>query len=243
MKKHSMIWSRLLLIGIFLTHITIFGYNYRPPRLTVVLVVDQFAHHYMNKLMPRLKHGLRYLTENGVVYTNAHMPHGQPGTATGHAGLNTGTCAKDHGFVSNSWYENGKKVACDDDFSVNARVIAPKGTYDFGKSAQRLKVDGLSDQCVLQSEPRSPFVSYSISGKSRSAIATARSWENRCGLIVRQDYLPQVKHILMSYLHGYKHLMKIMILTAWVLLRGDACILKALMHTIFLILITMIMLV
>lgn len=168
-----MIWSRLLWTGIFLIHTAVFGYNYRPPRLTVVLVIDQFAHHYMDKLMPRLKHGLKYLTENGVVYTNAHMPHGQPGTATGHAGLNTGTCAKDHGFISNSWYEDGKKVACDDDSSVNARVIAPHGTYDGGKSAQRLKVDGLSDQCVLQSEPRSPFVSYSISGKSRSAIATA----------------------------------------------------------------------
>ncbi len=149
------------------------GYNTRPPRLTVVLVIDQFAYHYINKLYPQLKHGLRYLLDNGVVYTNAFMPHAQAGTATGHAGLNTGTCAKDHGFVSNAWYENGKKVTCDSDFSGDALVFARDGMHDFGRSPHRLMVDGLSDQCALQSEPFSNFEVYSISGKSRSAIGTA----------------------------------------------------------------------
>lgn len=173
MKKYSLGLATVLFIGVFFIHNTAQGYNTRPPRLTVVLVVDQFAHHYIGKLMPHLKHGLKYLFDNGVVYTNAHMPHGQPGTSTGHAGLNTGTCAKDHGFTSNAWYTNGKKVACDDDDSGNALVLSPNGTYDYGKSAHLLMVDGLSDQCVLQSEPRSNFAAYSISGKSRSAIATS----------------------------------------------------------------------
>jgi predicted AlkP superfamily pyrophosphatase or phosphodiesterase len=173
MKKYNQGIRRLLYIGISLMQTTIMGYNSRPPRLTVVLVVDQFAHHYIGKLMPHLKHGLKYLFKNGVVYTNAHMPHGQPGTATGHAGLNTGTCAKDHGFTSNAWYTNGKKVSCDDDDSGNALVLSADGTYDYGKSAHLLMVDGLSDQCVLQSEPRSRFAAYSISGKSRSAIAAS----------------------------------------------------------------------
>ncbi len=168
----SMVFTLFVYI-IFFIPISVLGYNARPPRLTVVLVVDQFAHHYINKLYPHLKHGLRYLLDNGVVYTNAHMPHGQPSTATGHAGLNTGTCAKDHGFIANAWYENGKKVACDDDASGNALVFSPDGMHDYGKSAQRLMADGLSDQCVLQSKPNSNFAVYSISGKSRSAIATA----------------------------------------------------------------------
>ena len=173
MKKYRVILRSGLLLIIFLTQKTVLGYNARPPRLTVVLVVDQFAYHYIDKLMPHLKHGIKYLLENGVVYTNAHMPHGQPGTATGHAGLNTGVCADLHGYPNNTWYENGKKVACDDDDSGNALVLSPDGTYDYGKSANRLMVDGLSDQCVLQSQPRSAFSVYSISGKSRSAIAVA----------------------------------------------------------------------
>lgn len=174
MKRNMVIASCLLFIGIFVIHSTIVGYNNRPPRLIVVLVVDQFAYSYFNKLMSQLKYGLKYLMEHGVVYTNAYMPHGQPGTAMGHAGLNTGVRANYHGFVSNTWYENGKKVACDDDRSEGARVINPHGgTYDYGKSAHKLMVDGLSDQCVLQSQPSKQFFAYSISGKSRSAIATA----------------------------------------------------------------------
>jgi predicted AlkP superfamily pyrophosphatase or phosphodiesterase len=166
MKKYVI--SFLFLIPTF-----VFSYNTRPPRLTVVLVIDQFAYSYINKLYPQLKYGLRYLLDNGVVYTNAYMPHALPSTATGHAGLNTGTCAKDHGFIANDWYENGTKVKCDSDFSGNALVFAADGMHDFGKSAHRLMADGLSDQCALQSQPFSDFAVYSISGKSRSAIATA----------------------------------------------------------------------
>lgn len=151
----------------------LFAYNVKPPRLTVVLVVDQFAHHYIDKLYPHLKHGIKYLIEHGVNYTNAYWPHAQPGTATGHAGLNTGTYANYHGYVSNNWYENGKKVCCDDDDSEDSAVLSPDGVYDYGKSAHKLMVDGLSDQCALQTEPRSAFEVYSISGKSRSAIAVA----------------------------------------------------------------------
>lgn len=163
------------LIFALVLHTTIIPYNTKPPRLAVILVIDQFAYRYITKLYPHLKHGLRYLLDNGVSYTNAFMPHGQPGTSTGHAGLNTGTCADYHGFTSNSWYEDGKRVACDDDFSGDALVINPRddSTYDYGKSSIRLRVDGISDQCALQTEPSSHFAVYSISGKSRSAIAAS----------------------------------------------------------------------
>jgi predicted AlkP superfamily pyrophosphatase or phosphodiesterase len=175
MKKNNGAVLFLMIVGIFLTQQTALGYNAKPPRLTVIIVVDQFAHSYLDKLTPHFKYGLKFLCEKGVDFTNAHQPAGQPGTATGHASLGSGTCAKDHGFVSNSWYMDGKKTACDDDHSGNANVLVPNGdgTYDYGKSAHMLMVDSLSDQCVLQSEPRSAFNAYSISLKSRSAIATA----------------------------------------------------------------------
>lgn len=164
----------LFLFGISFSVSSVVAYNPKPPRLTVVLVIDQCAYHYIDKLHTQLKHGLKYLLTHGISYTNAYWHAGQPGTATGHAGLNTGVCASYHGYVSNNWYENGKKVGCDDDESDKALVINPKqGVYDYGKSSCRLMVDGLSDQCALQTEPRSTFSVYSVSGKSRSAIATA----------------------------------------------------------------------
>jgi predicted AlkP superfamily pyrophosphatase or phosphodiesterase len=159
----------LLLMMIF----PLIAYNVKPPRLTVVLVVDQFAHSYVDKLYPHLKYGIRYLIDHGVNYTNAYWGNGQPGTATGHAGLNTGVNANYHGFVSNNWYEGTEKAACDDDDNQESLVLSPTGVYDYGKSAHKLMVDGLSDQCALQQEPGKAFAVYSISGKSRSAVATA----------------------------------------------------------------------
>src|SRR5690606_15658056 len=75
----------------------------------------------------------------------------------------------------------GEKTACDDDESPNSYVFSPSedgNTYNYGKSAHLLMVDGLTDQCVMQSRPDSIFRSYSISGKSRSAIATASKMGN-----------------------------------------------------------------
>jgi predicted AlkP superfamily pyrophosphatase or phosphodiesterase len=195
-----------LLINIFFIPTFISGLNTRPPRLTVVLVVDQFAYDYITKLYPQLKHGLRYLLDNGVVYTNAYMPHAQPSTATGHAGLNTGTCAERHGFIANAWYENGKKVKCDNDCSEGTFVFAPDGLYDFGRSSHRLMVDGLSDQCALQSQPFSNFAVYSISGKSRSAVATASKmgkavwFDNKSGLFTSsQAYFDELPAWLQKF--------------------------------------------
>lgn len=151
------------------------SYNTHPPKLTIVLIVDQLAYSYINKLYPHLRQGLRYLLDNGVVYTNAHTPH--PNTGPSHATFNTGAYAKDHGIVGNKWInQNGEKVACDDDTSLESLVLSPNengSTYDYGKSSHFQMIDGLTDQCVMQSEPYSTFRSFSISGKSRSAIATA----------------------------------------------------------------------
>lgn len=77
---------------------------YATPKLTVVIVVDQLAYHYIPKLDPYLQYGLHFLLKHGVVYTNAHHAHGTTSTAVGHAGIGTGTLPKNHGVIANSWY-------------------------------------------------------------------------------------------------------------------------------------------
>jgi predicted AlkP superfamily pyrophosphatase or phosphodiesterase len=94
------------------------------PRLTVILVIDQLPYHIVEQLRPNLSGGLKYLLRHGINYSHAYMPHALPATATGHAALNTGTFAKDHGIVANAWYDaQGNKIAADDDFSENAYVF------------------------------------------------------------------------------------------------------------------------
>src|SRR5271170_929098 len=104
----------IFFISLFSTDTIPSPHAYRP-RLTIIMVVDQFAHSYLQKLAPFLNGGLKELMRKGVDYTNAYVPHAIPATATGHTGLNTGTFAKDHGIIRNSWIENNKKIMSDDD--------------------------------------------------------------------------------------------------------------------------------
>jgi len=152
---------------------TLFSQQPKPPRLTVVIVIDQLAYHYLPKLEPYLQWGLKHIMRNGISYTNAYHPHAVPETATGHAALSTGTYPSDHGFVSNDWFDNaGNEVECDNDPS--APVFSVNNTLSkIGRSANNLMVDTLSDQCILSSTPSLQNQVFTISLKSRAAIAIA----------------------------------------------------------------------
>lgn len=169
----------VVFIALCMSNGTIFGVRrlpttmLRPPRLTIVIVVDAFGYHYMQKLMPYFGYGLKVLLDKGVVYTNAYWPHGTPSTGPGHAALNTGVYGKDSGIVANSWIDGqGHKIECDDDVSEGAAVFAPDGLYDYGKSPQNIMVSGISDSLAMQSEPCAKTKVFSISLKSRAAIGT-----------------------------------------------------------------------
>ncbi|MBU4269810.1 alkaline phosphatase family protein [Candidatus Dependentiae bacterium] len=138
------------------------------PKLTIIMVIDQFAYSYMEKLGPNFEYAFKDLKEHGVYFTNAHHAHGVPATATGHNALNTGTLAKNHGIIANSWIENGKKVnACKDD-SPESSVFGPNNKIlDYGYSTKNIMCNGLTDEFVKK-YPND--LTFSISYKSRAAI-------------------------------------------------------------------------
>lgn len=145
----------------------------RPPRLTVIIVVDQLAYSYLPKLENNLHWGLRHLMRNGISFINTYHPHALPETATGHAALSTGTYPSDHGYIANDWFDNeGKKVACDDDPSSPVFGKDNKMSAE-GKSALHLMVDTLSDQCMLASQPNRKNQVYAVGIKSRAVIPCA----------------------------------------------------------------------
>ncbi len=128
------------------------------PRLTILFVIDQGAYSYLQNVRPYFTGGLKYLIDEGVNYTNAYWPHATPVTAVGHAGLSTGTFARYHGIVGNSWYTNDKTLYAD-----NAPEL----------SAQNIMVDGLSDQFMLAAKPLQRRHAYALSSKARAAIMLA----------------------------------------------------------------------
>lgn len=164
-----------LIISVLSLCINFTTLNCNSPKLTVIIIIDQFSPIYLKKLKPFLSGGIQFLVNNGVHYTNAFFPHCKPETAPGHTMISTGTYATYHGIINNKWYDkNGKKVECDDDNTGKAAVF--KGEYAIGKpgkSAHNILVDGISDQLKMYSFPHAKFSVWSLSLKSRSAICTA----------------------------------------------------------------------
>ncbi len=144
-----------------------------PPRAVIIIVGDQLAYSYLEKLSPFLKGGIHTLQKQGIVYKNAYHPHALPATCTGHAGISTGTFAQDHGIIDNAWFDgHGKKISCDDGSAKNA-VFSPDGLYVQAKSAENLMVDTINDQLILFMQPGKSITSVSLSLKSRAAIMMA----------------------------------------------------------------------
>lgn len=144
------------------------------PNLTVIFVVDQFAYHYLWKIRPFLKYGLKKILDKGVVYHDATYPHAMPSTPTGHAALGTGTFGYVHGITGYGWIdENNEKKLITEDSTENAAVFSKSGVHDFGRSAKSLMVDTICDQFALTNEPSSQATAYAISLKSRASIMLA----------------------------------------------------------------------
>lgn len=156
----------------------------KQPKLTVVMVVDQLAHHHIKKVKPYLQYGFKDLMCNGVVYTNAYHAHGIPETTPGHHALSTGTFPKDHGAVTNQWVDiQCKKVAYDEDTSEDAALLTNPTCRHDGRSCKKTMIDGLSDQFVLRSTESIPNKVFALALKSYPAIAMA----NRLGKAIWFD--------------------------------------------------------
>lgn len=131
------------------------------PKLSVIFVVDQLAHHHITKLKGYFNHGIKFLLEQGISYHHAHHPHGMPETSPGHVSLSTGALPRMHGIVVNQWYdEQGKRT-----YWVNGD---PRGA-----SASEITVDTLADQVLTASSPEYPRQAIALSNKDRAAIAMA----------------------------------------------------------------------
>jgi len=144
----------------------------QPPRLTIVLVVDQLAYHFFMRHAPYFTGAFKELLQDGIVYDQANFPHGMPSTATGHTALSTGTYAHNHGIIGNYWYnkEGTKKLKAYIDSPEDAALFIPGGiSTDRGYSCKNLLVDGISDQYMMASKNNDRAV-YSFSLKSRAAM-------------------------------------------------------------------------
>lgn len=143
-------------------------------QVVIILVIDQWSHAALKNVEPYLTGGIRTFLDHGILYDDAHFPYARTSTGPGHATLNAGCLPNVHGINANYWYDkHDKKVACDHDTSDDAAIFTPTGFTKNGKSARNLKVDGISDQVMLASQPHKQNFVAALSLKSRAAIFCA----------------------------------------------------------------------
>lgn len=145
------------------------------PRLTVIIAIDSLAYDAVQRYHTYFRYGFHKLITQGVNYTNAYHPHGMPATATGHAALSTGTYAKDHGIINNSWFDaQSNLIKASGDSAQNAAVFSSStDTYNYGISSRNLMTTTLSDQFTLQSTECSQRYAYALCAKGHDATQMA----------------------------------------------------------------------
>lgn len=141
----------------------------RPPRLAVMIVVDQMRADYVQQFAKDWSAGLKRLVTGGAVFENAAYPYLTTVTCAGHATVATGTFPRTHGIVANAWWDRERNalVTCTED--PRARGIGYQVPVETGDSAFRLQRPTFSD---LMRSRRGARVA-SIALKDRSAIMLA----------------------------------------------------------------------
>lgn len=143
-----------------------------PPRLVVLLVVDQFRADYVEKFYTQWTSGLKQMVEEGAWFRNAAYPYATTETCVGHSTISTGALPATHGMVANEWWDRrqGAQVTCTAD--PNAKDIGyAGGKVQGGNSAWRMEVPSFAEELRFQRGDRSRVVTFSL--KARAAIALA----------------------------------------------------------------------
>ena len=176
-----------------------------PPRLTVLIVVDQLRFDYLTRFEDLYKGGFRRLLDQGALFTEARYRHALTLTGPGHAAIATGLHPSHTGVVGNDWYDGDRKqkVNCiaDPDYQ-------PVGGSGRQASPQSLLAPTLGDR-LKSRNPQSTVVA--LSTKDRGAIllagkkADAAYWySDDCGCFITSSYYMKEAPAWLTSFNGLK---------------------------------------
>jgi hypothetical protein len=141
----------------------------KPPKLVVLVVIDQWPMWGMEARRDVYQHGLARLLDEGTLF-RAEYPYATTFTAPGHATLSTGAPPAVTGILANGWWrrEQGKERQAEADDGVTILQLPGRNVEGLeGASGNPVRVDGVSD--VLRRETLDKARSVVIGGKPRAA--------------------------------------------------------------------------
>jgi predicted AlkP superfamily pyrophosphatase or phosphodiesterase len=163
-----------------------------PPRLVLLIVVDQMRYDYLPRFASSFTGGFRELMERGAVFTNANLDHYPSVTAVGHATTLTGAPPSVSGIVGNDWYDRREKKNVTSVEDEATTLLGAGEPAPAGSSPHRLMVSTVGDE--LKMTGRGSHV-VGLSLKDRAAILPAGRmadvalwWDTRTGAFVTSTW-------------------------------------------------------
>ncbi|MGH7495881.1 MAG: alkaline phosphatase family protein [bacterium] len=182
-------WITLLVFGCSMMLLLAWARPADSPALVILISMDQMRPDYFDRFANEFTGGLKRLSRDGLICSNADLNYASTETGPGHASLATGSYPHTHGILANEWRDRGtrRQVYCVTD--TNAKSLAGEG----GESSPRnLIVTALGDWLKAAS-PQSKVVSVAV--KDRSAVLMGGQhpdgvfWYNsKSGHMVTSDY-------------------------------------------------------
>lgn len=144
------------------------GRAQEPPRLVVVLVVDQMRKDFVDRFDANFEGGFRRLLDNGIQFSNAHQDFWPTNTGPGHATISTGKYPGVSGIVNNSFYDKSvhQEVYCVEDERSEIIGVENDGQLP-GRSPRNLMTTGIADWVKKGYKGSRVF---SVSKKDRAAV-------------------------------------------------------------------------
>jgi len=140
-----------------------------PPKLAVLIVVDQMRADYVDHFQADWTAGLKRLVTKGAWFTRAAYPYLDTVTCAGHATIGTGAYPMTHGVFQNAWIDRQSDalITCTQDATV--RGIPYGKPVPASESARQLMIPTFAEE--MHRQKGSHVVSLSL--KARSAIMLA----------------------------------------------------------------------
>ena len=165
-----------------------------PPRLVVMVVVDQLIPEQLRRLEPELDGGFGRFLREGTVFWNATVDYSSTETGPGHATLATGRYPSSHGIVANQFFDRATnaEIYCVGDKGAHPMNDKGVDAASAGVSPANLRGDALGD---LIQAAQGASKTVAIAGKDRSAVLlggrqpdAALWWDNQRGGFVSSSY-------------------------------------------------------
>lgn len=177
-----------------------------PPRLVVLLVVDQMRTDYVERFQGDWTGGLKRMLTTGAQFSNTAYPYASTFTCSGHATISTGAFPYSHGIFQNTWFdrERGELIPCTYDGTATAVVYGGTGRHD---GPGLLRATTFSD--ALRAQRGARVVSLSLKGRSAIMMAghggVAVTWltESGDGWQTSTAYTREPVSAVQTYLTGH----------------------------------------